>query len=208
MSSAASLDSFSGRLAALDTTLKAEQEKLRALVGAQLEAMRAGNEAKLEEMRKAVDEKLQSALEKQLKDSFTNLQEQMAAVQQAIGQVQSVAGEVGDLKRLFSNVKSRGGWGEAQLEAMLTDILPAGAPRAWDQQLHRRQGHRRNAPPAPCRSEDRHVQGPSDPDPQGRLTRARGRRRPCTLLNRQPLSHEGPALPRRIVVQHAEHLIA
>ena len=126
-SSSAALDAFSMRLAALDTTLKAEQEQLRAMVGAQLEAMRAANEAKLEEMRKAVDEKLQSALEKQLKDSFTNLQEQLAAVQQAIGQVQSVAGEVGDLKRLFSNVKSRGGWGEAQLEAMLTDILPVGA---------------------------------------------------------------------------------
>eukprot|EP01037_Dinobryon_pediforme_P009669 gene9669-9733_t len=125
--SSSSLDSFSTRLLALDATLKSEQEQLRTLVGAQLEAMRAGNEAKLEEMRKAVDEKLQSALEKQLKDSFTNLQEQLASVQQAIGQVQSVAGEVGDLKRLFSNVKSRGGWGEAQLEAMLTDILPTGA---------------------------------------------------------------------------------
>ena len=126
-SSAASLEGFAIRLVALDVTLKTEQEQLRALVGAQLEAMRAGNEAKLEEMRKAVDEKLQSALEKQLKDSFANLQEQLASVQQAIGQVQSVAGEVGDLKRLFSNVKSRGGWGEAQLEAMLTDILPVGA---------------------------------------------------------------------------------
>jgi DNA recombination protein RmuC len=121
------LTAFAQRLTALDATLKAEQEQLRALVATQLDAMRAGNEAKLEEMRKAVDEKLQSALEKQLKDSFTNLQEQLASVQQAIGQVQSVAGEVGDLKRLFSNVKSRGGWGEAQLEAMLTDILPVGA---------------------------------------------------------------------------------
>ncbi len=126
-STEAALGGFAQRLAALDVTLREEQEKLRALVGTQLEAMRAGNEAKLEEMRKAVDEKLQSALEKQLKDSFTNLQEQLSSVQQAIGQVQSVAGEVGDLKRLFSNVKSRGGWGEAQLEAMLTDILPLGA---------------------------------------------------------------------------------
>jgi DNA recombination protein RmuC len=126
-SSGAALEGFATRLTALDATLKTEQEQLRSMVGAQLETMRAGNEAKLEDMRKAVDEKLQSALEKQLKDSFTNLQEQLATVQQAIGQVQSVAGEVGDLKRLFSNVKSRGGWGEAQLEAMLTDILPTGA---------------------------------------------------------------------------------
>ncbi len=122
-----SLKGFAERLAALEAQLRAEQEQLRGLVGAKLDELRAGNEAKLEEMRKAVDEKLQSALEKQLKDSFTSLQEQLGAVQQAIGQVQSVAGEVGDLKRLFSNVKSRGGWGEAQLEAMLTDILPVGA---------------------------------------------------------------------------------
>jgi DNA recombination protein RmuC len=125
--SEASLKGFAERLTALEAQLRMEQELLRTTVGAKLDELRAGNEAKLEEMRRAVDEKLQSALEKQLKDSFTSLQEQLGAVQQAIGQVQTVAGEVGDLKRLFSNVKSRGGWGEAQLEAMLTDILPAGA---------------------------------------------------------------------------------
>ncbi len=127
VASEAALLSFGQRLQALDATLREEQEKLRTQVAERLDAMRAGNEAKLEEMRRAVDEKLQSALEKQLKDSFTNLQEQLTAVQQAIGQVQTVAGEVGDLKRLFSNVKSRGGWGEAQLETMLTDLLPEGA---------------------------------------------------------------------------------
>ena len=107
--------------------LREEQESLRALVGAKLEDMRAGNESKLEEMRKAVDEKLQTALEKQIGESFARVAEQFAAVQQAIGQVQTVAAQVGDLKRLFSNVKSRGGWGEAQAEAMLQDMLPAGA---------------------------------------------------------------------------------
>jgi DNA recombination protein RmuC len=125
--SEAALKAFGDRLDGLRLAMQAEQEQLRAMVAGRLDVMQAGNEAKLEEMRKVVDEKLQSALEKQLKDSFTSLQEQLGAVQQAIGQVQSVAGEVGDLKRLFSNVKSRGGWGEAQLEAMLTDILPAGA---------------------------------------------------------------------------------
>lgn len=122
----ATMAGFAGRLSDLRSALNEEQERLRAMVADRLDRMQTGNEAKLEEMRRAVDEKLQSALEKQLRDSFTHLQEQLAAVQQAIGQVQSVAGEVGDLKRLFSNVKSRGGWGEAQLEAMLTDILPAG----------------------------------------------------------------------------------
>jgi len=117
---------FADRLADLRQSLAQEQEQLRTMVADRLDRMQAGNEEKLEAMRKAVDEKLQSALEKQLKDSFSNLQEQLASVQQAIGQVQSVAGEVGDLKRLFSNVKSRGGWGEAQLEAMLVDVMPAG----------------------------------------------------------------------------------
>jgi DNA recombination protein RmuC len=121
------LTAFRTQVTALEASLREEQEKLRTQVAERLDVMRVGNEAKLEEMRKAVDEKLQSALEKQLKDSFTNLQEQLGAVMQAIGQVQTVAGEVGDLKRLFSNVKSRGGWGEAQLEAMLTDMLPVGA---------------------------------------------------------------------------------
>ncbi len=112
--------------------LRLEQERLRALVGVRLDEMRAGNEAKLEEMRRAVDEQLKSALEKQVGESFQRVAEQFAQVQQAIGQVQSVAGQVGDLKRLFSNVKTRGGWGEAQLDSMLADALPAGSyERNW-----------------------------------------------------------------------------
>ena len=113
-------------LEAFAKRLRDEQEMLRSLVGSKLDEMRSGNEAKLEDMRKAVDEKLQSALEKQVGESFARVAEQFAAVQQAIGQVQSVAGQVGDLKRLFSNVKARGGWGEAQLEAMLQDMLAVG----------------------------------------------------------------------------------
>lgn len=112
--------------------LREEQERLRALVAQRLDEMRAGNEAKLEDMRKAVDEQLKSALEKQVGESFQRVADQFAQVQQAIGQVQSVAGQVGDLKRLFSNVKTRGGWGEAQLDTMLADSLPAGSyERNW-----------------------------------------------------------------------------
>ena len=116
-------DGFSDRLGQ-------EQEQLRGTVSEKLEEIRTGNEAKLEQMRKAVDEQLQSALEKRLEESFQRVTEQFAQVQQAIGQVQSVAGQVGDLKRLFSNVKSRGGWGEAHLQALLDDVLPAGAYEA------------------------------------------------------------------------------
>jgi DNA recombination protein RmuC len=108
---------------------RAEQEQLRARVDQKLEAIRTGNEAKLEQMRVAVDEQLQSALEKRVGESFKQVAEQFAQVQQAIGQVQTVAGQVGDLKRLFSNVKARGVWGEAQLDAVLEDVLPHGFER-------------------------------------------------------------------------------
>lgn len=114
------LDGFSERL-------REQQEQLRDKVAAELEKMRIGNEDKLEQMRKAVDEQLQSALEKGLEESFRSVTEKFAQVQQAIGQVQSVAGQIGDLKRLFSNVKARGGVGEDQLQALLDDVLPSGS---------------------------------------------------------------------------------
>lgn len=108
-------------------TMAAQQELLRDKVEGKLEEIRSGNQAKLEEMRRAVDEQLQSALEKRLEASFQQVTEQFAQVQQAIGQVQSVASQIGDLKRLFSNVKMRGGVGEGHLRAVLDDFLPAGA---------------------------------------------------------------------------------
>ena len=114
-------------LGAVSAGLRDEQEKLRARMEQKLDEMRAGNEAKLEAMRAAVDEQLQSALEKRVGESFQRVADQFAQVQQAIGQVQSVASQVGDLKRLFSNVKSRGGWGEAQIRQTLEDILPPDA---------------------------------------------------------------------------------
>jgi DNA recombination protein RmuC len=107
--------------------LRDEQEQLRARVDSKLEEIRTGNEAKLDQMRLAVDEQLQTALQKRLDESFQRVTEQFSQVQQAIGQVQGVAGQIGDLKRLFSNVKSRGGWGEAHLQALLDDVLPVGA---------------------------------------------------------------------------------
>src|SRR6202049_4068745 len=107
--------------------LREQQEQLRETVATNLEKIRTSNEAKLEEMRKAVDEQLQSALEKRLEESFKRVTEQFAQVQQAIGQVKDVTGQIGDLKRLFSNVKARGGWGEAHLQALLDDVLPPGS---------------------------------------------------------------------------------
>lgn len=98
-----------------------------ARVDGKLEEIRAGNEAKLEQMRRTVDEQLQTALEKRVGESFQRVADQFAQVQQAIGQVQGMAGEIGSIRRLFSNVKARGGWGEAQIRQLLDDVLPPGA---------------------------------------------------------------------------------
>jgi DNA recombination protein RmuC len=84
-------------------------------------------EARLGVIQNSVNEKLHEAVEKQMTTSFSRVLEQFAQVQQAMGEVQSAAAQIGDLKRIFSNVKTRGGWGEAQLGAMLEQVLPPGA---------------------------------------------------------------------------------
>jgi DNA recombination protein RmuC len=84
-------------------------------------------ETRLTAIQNSVNEKLHEAVEKQMTTSFARVLEQFAQVQQAMGEVQSAAAQIGDLKRIFANVKTRGGWGEAQLGAMLEQVLPPGA---------------------------------------------------------------------------------
>ena len=84
-------------------------------------------ETRLGAIQSSVEQKLHEAVERQMTASFARVLEQFAQVQQAMGEVQSAAAQIGDLKRIFSNVKTRGGWGEAQLGAMLEQILPPGA---------------------------------------------------------------------------------
>ncbi|OYV35183.1 MAG: hypothetical protein B7Z81_09045, partial [Acidocella sp. 20-61-6] len=84
-------------------------------------------ETRLAAIQTSVNEKLHEAVEQQMTNSFSRVLEQFAQVQQAMGEVQSAAAQIGDLKRIFSNVKTRGGWGEAQLGAMLEQVLPPGA---------------------------------------------------------------------------------
>jgi DNA recombination protein RmuC len=98
--------------------------KLTAHVDTKIGEMREGNEAKLLEIQGVVDQKLQEGIEKRMTENFAKITTQFAEVQQAVGEVKTVAGQVSDLKKLFSNVKSRGGWGEAQVKATLDDILP------------------------------------------------------------------------------------
>ena len=101
-----------------------EFAKLTTHVDTKITEMRTGNEEKLLAIQGVVDQKLQEGIEKRMTESFAKITTQFAEVQQAVGEVKVVAGQVGDLKRLFSNVRSRGGWSEAQVKAILDDILP------------------------------------------------------------------------------------
>lgn len=111
----------------LRTELAAALSESRSALDQRLRELREGNEAKLAEIHKTVNEQLHEAVEKQMTASFTRVTEQFAQVQKAMGEMQAVGAQIGDLKRLFGNVKTRGGWGEGQVRAMLDDILPEGA---------------------------------------------------------------------------------
>jgi DNA recombination protein RmuC len=98
-------------------------ERLRTTLSEGLEKMRQGDETKLEQMRQTVDEKLQSTLETRLTNSFKTVGDQLEQVYRGLGEMQSLATGVGDLKRVLTNVKVRGSWGEAQLGNLLADFL-------------------------------------------------------------------------------------
>jgi DNA recombination protein RmuC len=97
--------------------------EIRETMQKEMEKLRAGNEEKLEKMRETVDEKLQGTLEKRIGESFKQVSDHLEAVQNGLGEMRSLATGVGDLKRVLTNVKSRGGWGEVQLGRQLEDML-------------------------------------------------------------------------------------
>jgi len=97
--------------------------QLKSSVEERLEKLRADNEAKLEQMRLTVDEKLQTTLEKRLGESFRHVSERLEHVHRGLGEMQTLATGVGDLKKVLSNVKDRGGWAEMQLGAILEQML-------------------------------------------------------------------------------------
>ncbi len=111
----------------LRLALAEEQQRGASDMLRQSEATRTLLETKIAEIQRTVNEQLHAAVEKQMNDSFARVIDQFAAVQKAMGDVQAVTAQIGDIKRLFSNVKTRGGWGEAQVRALLDDILPPGS---------------------------------------------------------------------------------
>ncbi len=110
---------------AVRKTLDSKLESLRGSVGEQLDKVRQDNAVKLEEMRRTVDEKLHDTLEKRLGESFKQVSERLEQVHKGLGEMQALAVGVGDLKKVLTNVKTRGSWGEVQLGALLEQLLTA-----------------------------------------------------------------------------------
>ena len=101
-------------------------------VRAQLEALQKGNDAKLEQMRQTVDEKLHDTLEKRLGESFKQVSDRLEAVHKGLGEMQTLAQDVGGLKRVMGNFKTLGMLGEAQLGGLLAQFL---APQQFEAQV-------------------------------------------------------------------------
>lgn len=97
--------------------------EVRVALETRMRELQADNGARLEEMRKTVDEKLHETLETRLTESFRQVSERLERVHQGLGEMQQLALGVGDLKRVLTNVKTRGTWGEVQLEMLLEQIL-------------------------------------------------------------------------------------
>lgn len=117
------METLSSRLDVLTKTTQETLNTQQQTVQTSLKSIQDSNEKKLEEMRVTVDEKLQSTLEKRLTGSFQVVQKQLEAVQKGLGEMQNLASDVGGLKRALTNVKTAGGMGEVQLEALLSQIL-------------------------------------------------------------------------------------
>lgn len=120
------LSSFSTQLNDLRESNNRALEQIRSTLDKRVKQLQEENEKKLEEMRKTVDEKLQGTLEKRLGESFKLVSERLEAVQRGLGEMQNLATGVGDLKRVLTNVKSRGTWAEVQLGAILEQFLAPG----------------------------------------------------------------------------------
>jgi len=123
---------FTVQLKALTDSNQAGLKHLQETVDGRLQELRSSNERKLEQMREVVDEKLQSTLEKRLGESFKLVGDRLEAVQQGLGEMRSLASGVGDLKKVLTNVKTRGTWGEVHLGALLEQIL---TPEQFDRNV-------------------------------------------------------------------------
>jgi DNA recombination protein RmuC len=115
--------------------LTASLESVRGIVDLRLQELQKDNAQQIERMRATVDEKLQGTLEKRLGESFKLVSERLEKVHQGLGAMQQLASDVGGLQRVLTNVKTRGGWGEVQLGALLEQLL---TPEQFDHNVQTR----------------------------------------------------------------------
>ena len=127
-----SLKNIETKIAELTDSNAKKQQQMQITLQTEIEKMSKGNEEKLEKMRETVDEKLQGTLEKRLGESFKLVSENLEAVARGIGEMKNLANDVGSLQKVLTNVKSRGGWGEVQLERQLEDVL---APSQYEKNV-------------------------------------------------------------------------
>jgi len=115
-------DSLGRNHAELVQALASGQERVWRLMDEKLAELRQSTDQKLAEIQKTVNEQLHQAVEQQMAASFSRVTEQFALVQKAMGDVQAVTAQISDIKRIFSNVRTRGGWGETQLRALMVEV--------------------------------------------------------------------------------------
>ncbi len=117
------LEAMSAAIVKLSDSNEKKLDALRITVEGKLQSMQVDNARQLEQMRQTVDEKLQGTLEKRLGESFKQVSERLEMVHKGLGEMQTLATGVGDLKKVLTNVKTRGTWGEVQLGALLEQVL-------------------------------------------------------------------------------------
>lgn len=117
------LEAMSTAILKLSDSNEKKLEAVRVTVEDKLQSMQLDNARQLEQMRQTVDEKLQGTLEKRLGESFRQVSERLELVHRGLGEMQTLATGVGDLKKVLTNVKTRGTWGEVQLGALLEQVL-------------------------------------------------------------------------------------
>jgi DNA recombination protein RmuC len=126
------LEGFAAQLSMLTTTNEQKMDAVRLIIDEKLKQIQEDNSRQLDRMRETVDEKLQGTLEARLGESFRQVSERLELVHQGLGDMRSLAADVGDLGKVLKNVKLRGTWGEVQLGALLEEML---APEQYAQNV-------------------------------------------------------------------------
>lgn len=131
------LEAFAGQLKHLTEANEQRLEAVRRVVDDRLRQLQEDNARQMERMRETVDEKLHATLEQRLAASFRQVSDRLEAVHKGLGEMQSLAANVGDLKRVLTNVKARGTFGEVQLEMLLQQLL---SPEQYEKNVAVRAG--------------------------------------------------------------------